>query len=365
MTSRILVVNPGSSTLKVALVVDGKTRDDGTVTVTAGSVDLDEIEIVIERWAPVDAIGVRFVHGGPDHLLPVRIDDRTLAELDDVADMAPLHNPPALAAIRAVRTALPDTPMVACFDTSFHRTIPDEAALFAIPREWTRKWKLRRYGFHGVSHEYAAGRAAALLDRPLHELRIVTCHLGGGSSLCAVAGGQSVDTTMGYTPLDGLVMQVRSGAVDPGLLLWLQQEGGLSAAEVAEGLGRNGGLRGLTGTTGDMRDVVAAIENGDADARLAFDIYLHRLAREIGAMATSAGGLDALVFTGGVGEHQAEIRAGACRRLAHLGVGLDEAGNADARPDQRISTPDSAVAVFVIASREDLQIAALVEQAVS
>jgi acetate kinase len=361
-TTRILVVNPGSSTLKVALVVDGKTRDDNTVTLHAGFVDTDEIEVVIERWTPIDAVGVRFVHGGPDHFVPVRIDDRILAELDEVAGMAPLHNPPALAAIRAVRAALPETPIVACFDTNFHRTIPDEAALFAIPREWTRRWKLRRYGFHGLNHEYAAGRAAALLDRPLKDLRIVTCHLGGGSSLCAVAGGESVDTTMGYTPLDGLVMQVRSGAVDPGLLLWLQQQGGLDVAELADGLEQHGGLAGLTGTTGDMREVVSGIEQGDADAQLAFDIYLHRLVREIGAMVTSAGGIDALVFTGGIGEHQSVIRARASERLAHLGLRLDaHLNSAPTGPDRVVSATDSAAAVLVVEAREDLQIAALVE----
>ncbi|MEX0428425.1 acetate/propionate family kinase [Nocardioides sp. DS6] len=356
---RVLVVNPGSSTLKVALVSDHEARESANVAADEGAA---ELRVVLERWGPVDAVGVRFVHGGPDRLEPVRVDDAVLGELDAAADLAPLHNPPALAATRAVREAWPDLPVVACFDTAFHRTLPPEAAVYAIPREWNRRWRLRRYGFHGLSHEYAAGRAAEMIGRPLEELKVVTCHLGGGASLCAVDRGRSVDTTMGFTPLAGLVMQVRSGSVDPGLVLWLQQHAGLSLDEVADGLEHNAGLKGLTGTSGDIREVVEGARAGDADCATALDIYIHRLAREIGGMVVSAGGLDALVFTGGVGEHSALVRARVADRLAFLGLALDPDRN---RPeesgDHDLTGPGSAVRVLVVASREDLQIAANVE----
>jgi acetate kinase len=205
---RVLVVNPGSSSLKVTLLENGvEHADDG---------------------GPYDAIGVRFVHGGPDHTAPVRLDDRVLAELDAVAELAPLHNPPALQAARDLLEAHPGTPVVACFDTTFHATIPTAAATYAVPRAWTERWRRRRFGFHGLSHAWASRRAAELVGRPVEELRIVTCHLGGGASLCAVRGGRSVDTTMGFTPLEGLVMQTRSGSVDPGLMLHLLRREGVT-----------------------------------------------------------------------------------------------------------------------------------------
>jgi len=359
---RVLVVNPGSSTLKAALVVDGETLETDEVTVDAGEVDLDEVREVSERWAPVEAVGVRFVHGGPDLSDPVVVDPGVLATLEETVALAPLHNPPALTATRALDEALPDVPVVACFDTAFHRTLPDDAAIYAVPRAWNERWRLRRYGFHGLSHAYACRQAARTLGRPLEELRVVTAHLGGGASLCAVKGGVSVDTTMGFTPLAGLVMQVRSGSVDPGLVLWLQQEGGLSLDELTHGLEHEAGLRGLSGTSGDMREVLAGIEAGDEHCRLAFDVYAHRLVREIGAMVASAGGLDALVFTGGVGEHTPRLRTAVVDRLAYLGVELDESANESERgPDREVSTPGSGVRVLVVEAREDLEIARAVE----
>ena len=248
-------------------------------------------------------------------------------------------------------------PAVACFDTAFHATLAPAARTYALPEEWRQRWPLRRFGFHGLSHEYAAGRAAELMGRGDAGLRVVTCHLGAGASLCAVAGGRSVDTTMGFTPLEGLVMNTRSGSVDPGLVLWLVSEAGLDAAEVSTGLERRSGLAGLTGTDGDLRKVLAAAGAGDARAALAFDVYVHRLRREIAAMAAAMGGLDALAFTGGVGEHQPRVRAAAAEGLGFLGVAVDPARNAEVTGDGPIGLEGAAVAVLVVTAREDVQIA--------
>lgn len=358
---RILVVNPGSSTLKASLVVEGAATESETVDAAAAG---REVAGLLERWGAVDAIGVRIVHGG-SRTEPVLLDDGVLAELDATATLAPLHNPPALAAARALREAAPDVPVVACFDTAFHQTMSPAAFTYALPREWNRRWALRRYGFHGLSHEYAAGRAAALVGQPLADLRIVVCHLGGGASLCAISEGRSVDTTMGFTPLAGLVMQVRSGSVDPGMVLWLQQQAGMSADEVSEALERQGGLAGLTGTSGDMREVRAALAAGDDDARLGLDVYVHRLVREIGAMVASAGGLDVLVFTGGVGENSPWLWAAVGRALAWLGVDVEESsggGDGPGLADRDVSGTAARVRTLVIEAREDLQIAAAVAQ---
>lgn len=353
---RVLVINPGSSTLKAALVADGETVENANVSITDC---VAEVQQVVAGWTPVDAVGVRFVHGGPDHLEPVAVDDAVLADLEASVGLAPLHNPSAVAATKAVRESYPDLPVVACFDTAFHRTMPPEATTYAIPKEWNARFQLRRYGFHGLSHEYAAQHAAALIGRPLGELKIVTCHLGGGASLCAVDGGRSVDTTMGFTPMAGLVMQVRSGSVDPGLLLWLLNDGGLSVEELYDGLEHNAGLKGLTDTSGDMREILAGADAGDDECRLAFEVYVHRLVREIGAMVASLDGLDVLVFTGGVGEHTDRVRSRVAEGLRFFGVEIDPALNVPEEGGDRVLTgPGSKVEVLVVEAREDLQIAA-------
>jgi acetate kinase len=245
---------------------------------------------------------------------------------------------------------------VACFDTAFHASIPDAAATYALPRAWRERWPLRRFGFHGLSHAYVARRAASLLDRPLEELRLVTAHLGAGASLTAVDGGRSVDTTMGFTPLEGLVMATRSGSVDPGLVLWLQRRAGLSADELADGLEERSGLLGLAGTS-DMRAVLDAAEAGSAEAGLARDVYVHRLRAGIAAMAAAMDGLDALVFTGGVGENAPAIRAASIEGLTFLGLDLDPDRNERGTGDRSITRPGSAVAALVVASREEVEIA--------
>lgn len=314
------------------------------------------LERFLLQECDVAAVGHRVVHGGADLREPVLITTAVLARLRALVDLAPLHQPVAIAAIEAASAALPGIPQVACFDTSFHATIPDGAAIYAIPQEWTLRFEIRRYGFHGLSHAYAARRSAELLGRPLEEIRVVTCHLGAGASLAAVDGGRSVDTTMGFTPLEGLVMATRAGTVDPGLLLWLQRRG-LAAEEIEEALERRSGLLGVSGLSGDMGDVLAATERGDERAALALAIYLHRLRAGIAQMAAAMGGVDAIVFTGGVGEGSARIRREACDGLAFLGVALDPSTNEWSTEDGDLSLPSGTTRVLLVRAREDLEVA--------
>jgi acetate kinase len=342
------VVNAGSSSLKVDLVEDGKTVESR-----------DSLPAV----APdVDAVGHRIVHGGPDLVEPVVIDADIERRLRELVDLAPLHQPKSLRGLEAARRLLPDVPHVACFDTAFHATLPPEAHTYALPREWREHWGVRRYGFHGLSHAWAVRRAAEMAPG---SRRVVTCHLGAGASLAAVLDGRSVDTTMGFTPLDGLVMATRSGSVDPGLVTWLQVREGLTPQELTDILENRCGLLGLAGTA-DMRQL---LKRDDAAAQLAIDVYVHRLAGSAAAMTAGLGGLDVLVFTGGVGERAAEVRRRTTTRLAYLGIRVDDELNAIAEPDADISAgvagADDGVRVLVIASREDLQIAAEVERALT
>jgi acetate kinase len=245
---------------------------------------------------------------------------------------------------------------VACFDTAFHATLPAAAATYALPAEWRERWGLRRYGFHGLSHAWAARRAAELTGRPASALRVITAHLGAGASLAAVLGGRSIDTTMGFTPLEGLVMATRSGSVDPGLLLWLQTSAGLTAEEVTDALEFRSGVHGLAGTA-DLREVVERAEQGDADAGLALDVYAHRARAGVAAMVAALGGVDVLVLTGGVGERSPAVRSAVVNGLGFLGLALDPERNRTAEPDADIGVT-GAVPVYVVAAREDLQIAA-------
>jgi acetate kinase len=360
------VVNTGSSSLKLQ-VLEGDVELPG---LSARIADWDGRDVepigrlmAAAAAAPIAAIGHRVVHGGADRHGPVLIDDDVVGQIDALSSLAPLHQDRALAGIAAARSVAPDVPQVACFDTSFHATLPDAAATYALPAEWRSRWGLRRFGFHGLSHAYAVARAAELLggDRD-PELRVVSCHLGAGASLCAARGGRSVDTTMGFTPLEGLVMATRAGSVDPGLLLWLITDAGLPAVAVRHGLEHRSGLVGLAGTA-DMRAVLDRTRAGDPDARLAFEVYVHVLSREVAAMTASLGGLDALVFTGGVGEHAAGVRAAAAARLGYLGVAIDPDANArsggenDTGPDRDLSVPGAAVTTLVVEAREDIEIA--------
>ena len=265
--------------------------------------------------------------------------------------------------MRTLEAIRPDLPVVACFDTAFHVSIPDAAATYAVPWSWTTDLGLRKLGFHGLSHAYASRRAAELLDRPLESLRTVTAHLGSGASLAAVLGGVSVDTTMGFTPIDGLVMSTRSGSVDPGALLQAMRHLGLTPDAVEAQLERHSGLLALSGVSGDMREVVAAADRGDPRARLAVDVTVHRLRAGIAAMAAAMAGLDALVFTGGVGEHSPRIRRDACADLAFLGIELDDTRNSDPPAgDLDLAVPAAGVRVLRISAREDVEIARQVRE---
>jgi acetate kinase len=364
---RILVVNAGSSSLKLRVLADQATGYEVTAGADLPAVDGDSgagIRAAIESFGPVDAAGHRIVHGGTEYSAPVLITGQVRQRLEALTDLAPLHQPKSLAALDAVSAALPGIPAVACFDTAFHATIPAAAATFALPEDWRTRWTLRRFGFHGLSHAYAARRAAELTGHPEPDrpagLRVVTCHLGAGASLAAVSGGRSVDTTMGFTPLDGLVMATRSGSVDPGLVLWLEEHVGMPPGELSQALESRSGLAGLAGT-GDMRAVLSRAAAGDDRAVLGREVYLHRLRAAAAAMAAAAGGLDVLVFTGGVGENSAEIRARAADGLGFLGVVVDPERNAPGASngdDWEITGAGARVRAFVVAAREDKQIAA-------
>jgi acetate kinase len=358
---RILVVNAGSSSVKLRLLGnDDRVLGGWDLPAPTGTIDRGELAATLRGQARPDAIGHRIVHGGHRYLGPALLDAGVERELRLLVDLAPLHQPKSLDALEAVNSLYPDVPAVASFDTAFHAAMPAAATTYALPREWRERWDLRRFGFHGLSHAYASERAGAMLGRPVETLRIVTCHLGAGASLAAVAGGRSVDTTMGFTPLEGLVMATRSGSVDPGLLLWLQDHVGMPSQELAATLEHRSGLLGLAGTS-DMQAVIARSEAGDEPATLALAVYIHRLRAGIAAMAAAMDGLDVLVFTGGVGEHAPVVRAAAGAGLGFLGIRIDPA--ADARTvapgelDREISARGAVVRTLVIEAREDLQIA--------
>lgn len=346
---RVLTVNTGSSSVKLR-VLDG---DDEVIEARDSTPEslAEDLDGLLDG---VEAVGHRVVHGGPHHVAPARVTDQLLADLRGLIDLAPLHQPIAVEAIETVRRAAPGIPAVACFDTAFHAELPAAARTFALPAEWCERYGLRRYGFHGLSYAWATRRAAQILGRD--DLRLVVAHLGSGASLAAVRAGRSVDTTMGFTPLDGLVMATRSGAVDPGLLLWLVEHGGVSAHDVAEGIDRRSGLLALAGTK-DMREVLERCAAGDEAAQLALDVYLHRLAASVAAMTAALGGLDALVVTGGVGEASAEVRRLLVERLGFLGLALDSAANESARGDVDVSGRHATARVVVVHAREDVEIA--------
>lgn len=361
---QILVVNAGSSSLKLRLLGDGDellaSRDLPPPEVTWGASDL--LRAALGELGPLDAAGHRVVHGGTELVEPVVVDVGVLERIRSLSELAPLHQPKSIAGIEAVAAALPSVPQVACFDTAFHATIPPAAATYALPAQWRERRPLRRFGFHGLSHAYLARRAAELLGRRETGFRVVTCHLGAGASLAAVADGRSVDTTMGFTPLEGLVMATRSGDVDPGLLLWLQQHAGFAPETIAEGLEKRSGLLGLAGSA-DMREVLAAEAAGEPNATLAVGVYVHRLRKGIAAMTASLGGLDALVFSGGVGEHAPSIRARAADGVAFLGLAIDRERNEAGDRDREIGQPGATAATLVVESREDLEIARQVRRA--
>jgi acetate kinase len=373
-----LALNAGSSSLKAALYA----LDAGAaLAAPAEAVWQDQVEwdsgighvaaremlrtLPLDSPSEVAVVGHRIVHGGERFREPAALTDEVKVAVRSMAASAPLHHTGGLAGVAVAEELFGDAvPQVAVFDTAFHSGLPPAAYAYAGPHEWLARG-LRRYGFHGISHEYAAQRAARLLDRPLDELRLITCHLGSGCSLAAIRDGRSVDTTMGFTPLEGVAMGTRSGSLDPGLILHLLREEGASLDGLDTTLHHGSGLRGLSGRSGDLREVLAARDAGDDRARLAVDVYVHRLRFHIGALLGALGGLDAVVFTGGVGEHAAEIRDAALRPFAFLGLQLDDERNAGAHTDCDVAADGSPTRVLVIRAREEWAIALAAHQTVA
>lgn len=311
---------------------------------------------VLSSAKEIDVIGHRIVHGGPKLTEPTTITDQVKQAISHVSEIAPLHNKSGLAGIEIAQKLFPHKRQIAVFDTGFHRTLPKYAAVYPGPYEWFEQ-NIRRYGFHGINHEYCAQRAAQMLQRDLSSLKIVSCHLGSGCSLAAIDGGRSIDTTMGFTPLEGLMMGTRAGSIDPGILIHLMRKQHAGADELDSILNHDSGLLGISGISSDMRDVLEAAEKSNARAKLAFEIFIHRLQKGIAAMAASLGGLDAIVFTAGIGENSAAVRSASCAKLGFLGVELDQNKNASAEPDLDIAAPDSRVHILVIRAQEDWAIA--------
>ncbi|HDM70692.1 MAG TPA: acetate kinase, partial [Thermotogales bacterium] len=313
---------------------------------------------VIENLDQISAVGHRVVHGGERFANSVRIDDEVLRVIEENSDLAPLHNPPNIMGIKAAMKLLPNVPQVAVFDTAFHQTIPEKAYLYAIPYSYYEKYRIRRYGFHGTSHRYVSRRAAEILGIPYEKLKIITCHLGNGASIAAVKYGRSIDTSMGFTPLEGLVMGTRSGDIDPAIVTFLQEKEGMSAGEVYDLLNKKSGVLGLSELSSDMRDIEEGAMKGDERLRLVLDIYEYRIAKYIGAYAAAMNGVDVIIFTAGVGENSSILRREICENyLGYLGVKIDVEKNEFKGEERIISTDDSKVKVMVIPTNEELLIA--------
>jgi acetate kinase len=390
----VLVLNAGSSSLKFRLLgLDGKDerllarglvekwgtpeaslrlevagRETEHRSVAAETPD-QAAEHAIRACQPlgIDAMGHRVVHGGPQFREPARITPEVIAAIRQVTHLAPLHNGLALAGIEAGLRVLPETPAVAVFDTAFHQTIPEVAALYALPLELSQQYALRRYGFHGISHRYICGEVLRLTNRPATGSKLITCHLGNGASVCAIRDGKSIDTSMGLTPMEGLVMGTRSGDVDPGLLLHLMREANFDAGQLDDLLNHKSGLLGLSGRGSDMRDIEQAAQAGDKRSETALEIFAYRIRKYVGAYAAVLAGAHAIAFAGGIGEHSADTRRHVCDGLRSLGIHLDPATNASAPSDRptRINADFSGVQIWVVPTDEELQIAREVRQILS
>jgi acetate kinase len=379
---KILVLNAGSSTLKFSLIDSdgervlasgvadwsaepahltvrrsGQTESDRALSIRRHADAVQPVLAELERDSgEITAVGHRVVHGGERYTASVVITPEVRRAIGELGELAPLHNPASLEGIETAMAALPNVPHVAVFDTAFHATIPEHARLYPLPYAWYAEWGLRRYGFHGLSHAYCVRRTADMLKRSAAGLRLVTCHLGNGCSIAAVRDGKCVDTSMGYTPMEGLMMGTRSGSVDPGLLLHVLRHKGLTVEQLDHVLNEESGLLGVSGISSDMREVLAAARTGHARAQLAVDIFAHRARRTIGAMAATLGDVDALVFTAGIGENAPEVRAQICTGLGFLGLELDASANAECEADADVATSFSKGRILVIETREDLMI---------
>lgn len=389
---KILVINCGSSSLKYQLIdmnndnvlaqglverigIDGiltqkvEGRDKYVVETELKdhkiAIDLvlktlvDEKQGVIKSMDEISAVGHRVVHGGEKYSKSVIVDDEVLANLEDLTKLAPLHNPANIIGIKACQALMPNTPMVVVFDTAFHQTMPAKAFIYPVPYKFYEEDHVRRYGFHGTSHKYVAGQVAKWMNKDIADLKIVTCHLGNGVSVTAVDGGKSVDTTMGFTPLDGIIMGSRSGSIDPAIVTFLQKEKGYSADEVNNLLNKESGVLGVSGVGTDFRDIRAAAEKNNERALLTIDIYGYQIKKQIGAYAAAMGGIDAVVFTAGIGEHAPEVRIKALADMEFLGIKIDAVKNDNQNigDGMEISTPESKVKLFVIPTNEELMIA--------
>lgn len=365
---RVLALNCGSSSVKSALIDTAHGRRLQEIHVENIGSDLpaavDELLAKYRRLDPAlapEAVVHRVVHGGEKFRDPTRLNDSVLGEIEQLNHLAPLHNPPALAAIRRAMAALPDVPHFAVFDTAFHSTLPDRAREYALPLDIRQRFGIRRFGFHGINHAHAAHSAAAYLRVDVEKLRIISCHLGNGASVTAIEGGRSVDTSMGMTPLEGLVMGTRAGDVDPGVLLQLRREGHLDADELDDLLNKRSGLKGLAGTN-DMREIERRANAGDRECVLAIEIYVHRVRKYIGAYAAGMGGVDVIAFTAGVGEHSALIRRRCSERLEFMGAMIDVASNgalklSSEHPVVAFNAPDSRVHLLAVRADEELSMA--------
>ena len=312
---------------------------------------------VIKDKTEIDAVGHRVVHGGEDFTGSVLITDRVMSVLKENIELAPLHNPPNIEGIKAAKAHLPSTPQVGVFDTSFHAKMPPHAFLYGIPYELYRRYKIRRYGFHGTSHRFVSQKAAMMLGKPYEDLKIITIHLGNGASIAAIDKGVSIDTSMGFTPLEGLLMGTRSGDLDPSIITYVMGKEGLDVRDMNALLNKHSGLIGVSGESSDMRELEAAVQEGDRRAKNAFDLFNYRIKKYIGSYIAALGGLDALVFTGGIGENSIEVRKAVCSNMEYLGIELDLEKNNNPTGEADLSTENSKVRVLRIPTNEELVIA--------
>jgi acetate kinase len=362
---RTLVVNAGSTNVKLS-VLDGEEERfaatiEGHAPAKAVASGVEQVRAV--GLLPVEAVGHRVVHGGAVFTAGVRITDEVIAKLTALNDLAPLHNPPALEALAEARKRFPDVPHVAAFDTAFHSFMSEAAKTYPVPWKWTKEWGIRKYGFHGLSHAYCSRRAAELMGRVGDPaFKVIVAHLGGGSSLSAVLGGFCFDTTMGFTPLDGLMMGSRCGSIDPGIIPHVMRHHGLTADQVEHALNKESGLLGVSGVSADIREVRKAFDAGSPRAALALEMFVSRIRSAVGAMAVAVNGMDALVFTGGIGEHDAKTREHVCLGLGFLRAIIDQKANATCVRDTDISADNAKVRILVIHTREDVSIVREVER---
>ncbi|NNU90619.1 acetate kinase [Anoxybacillus sp. CHMUD] len=385
---KIIAINAGSSSLKFQLfnmpseevltkgVVERIGFEDAIFNITVNGEKIKEvtpipdhavavkmlldklIELgIIQSFDEIEGIGHRVVHGGEKFSDSVLITDETLKEIEDLSDLAPLHNPANVVGIKAFREVLPNVPAVAVFDTAFHQTMPEQSFLYSLPYEYYEKFGIRKYGFHGTSHKYVTQRAAELLGRPIEQLRLISCHLGNGASIAAVEGGKSIDTSMGFTPLAGVAMGTRSGNIDPALIPYIMQKTGKTAEEVIDILNKKSGMLGLTGFSSDLRDIEEAAAKGDQRAELALEVFAGRIHKYIGSYAARMCGVDAIIFTAGIGENSDVVRAKVLRGLEFMGVYWDPALNKVRGKEAFISYPHSPVKVLVIPTNEEVMIA--------